>query len=142
MAVGPADDGYAVFTALATVKALKDHGQPHGRIVILIECSEESGSRDLPHYINTYAARLGTPSLVICLDSGCGNYEQLWSTTSLRGLITLNLHVEVLRGRGAFRPGQWHRAQSVHDPAQAAGPAGRCRHGRDSSARAARAHSG
>jgi acetylornithine deacetylase/succinyl-diaminopimelate desuccinylase-like protein len=94
---GAGDDGYAVFTALATVKALQDHGQPHGRIVILIECSEESGSRDLPHYINTYAARLGTPSLVVCLDSGCGNYEQLWSTTSLRGQMTFNLQVEVLR---------------------------------------------
>jgi acetylornithine deacetylase/succinyl-diaminopimelate desuccinylase-like protein len=94
---GAADDGYAVFAALATVKALKDHGQSHGRIVILIECSEESGSCDLPHYINTYAARLGTPSLVICLDSGCGNYEQLWSTTSLRGLATVNLTVKVLR---------------------------------------------
>ncbi len=93
---GAGDDGYAVFTALATVKALKDHGRPHGRIVILIECSEESGSRDLPHYINTYAARLGTPSLVICLDSGCGNYEQLWSTTSLRGQMILNLQVEIL----------------------------------------------
>jgi acetylornithine deacetylase/succinyl-diaminopimelate desuccinylase-like protein len=79
------------------VKALKDHGQPHARIVILIECSEESGSSDLPHYIDAYAARLGTPSLVICLDSGCGNYEQLWSTTSLRGLTALNLRIEVLR---------------------------------------------
>ena len=94
---GSADDGYAVFTALATVKALKDHGQPHGRIVILLECSEESGSRDLPHYISTYAVRLGTPSLVICLDSGCGNYEQLWSTTSLRGQMLINLRIEVLR---------------------------------------------
>jgi acetylornithine deacetylase/succinyl-diaminopimelate desuccinylase-like protein len=93
---GAGDDGYAVFAALATVKALKDHGQPHGRIIILIECSEESGSRDLPHYINTYADRLGTPSLVICLDSGCGNYDQLWSTTSLRGQMVLNLKVEVL----------------------------------------------
>jgi acetylornithine deacetylase/succinyl-diaminopimelate desuccinylase-like protein len=94
---GGADDGYAVFAALSTVKALKDHGQPHGRIVILIECSEESGSSDLPHYINTYAERLGTPNLVICLDSGCGNYEQLWSTTSLRGLINLNVRIEILR---------------------------------------------
>jgi acetylornithine deacetylase/succinyl-diaminopimelate desuccinylase-like protein len=93
---GAGDDGYAVFTALATVKALKDAGQAHGRIVILIECSEESGSCDLPHYINTYADRIGTPSLVICLDSGCGNYEQLWSTTSLRGQSVLNLQVEVL----------------------------------------------
>jgi acetylornithine deacetylase/succinyl-diaminopimelate desuccinylase-like protein len=93
---GAGDDGSAVFTALATVKALKDHGQPHGRMVILIECSEESGSHDLPHYINTYAERLGTPNLVICLDSGCGNYEQLWSTTSLRGQTTLNLQIDVL----------------------------------------------
>jgi acetylornithine deacetylase/succinyl-diaminopimelate desuccinylase-like protein len=93
---GAGDDGYAVFAALATVRALKAHGQPHGRIVILIECSEESGSLDLPHYINAYAARLGTPNLVICLDSGCGNYEQLWSTTSLRGLVGINLQVEVL----------------------------------------------
>jgi acetylornithine deacetylase/succinyl-diaminopimelate desuccinylase-like protein len=93
---GAGDDGYAVFAALATVQALKAHGQPHGRIVILIECSEESGSVDLPHYINTYAARLGTPNLVICLDSGCGNYEQLWSTTSLRGQIVINLQVAVL----------------------------------------------
>lgn len=94
---GAGDDGYAVFAALATVKALKDYQLPHGRIVILIECSEESGSRDLPHYINTYAARLGTPSLVICLDSGCGNYDQLWSTTSLRGQMLITLHVAVLR---------------------------------------------
>jgi acetylornithine deacetylase/succinyl-diaminopimelate desuccinylase-like protein len=94
---GGADDGYAVFAALATVKTLQDHGQPHGRLVILIECSEESGSCDLPHYIDAYAARLGTPDLVICLDSGCGNYEQLWSTTSLRGLMSLNLRIEVLR---------------------------------------------
>jgi len=94
---GGADDGYAVFAALATVKALRDHGQPHGRIVILIECSEESGSCDLPYYIDAYAACLGTPSLVICLDSGCGNYEQLWSTTSLRGLLSLTVKIEVLR---------------------------------------------
>lgn len=93
---GGGDDGYAVFAALATVKALKDHGQPHGRIVILVECSEESGSYDLPHYIETYAERIGTPSLVICLDSGCGNYDQMWSTTSLRGMSMINLHIEVL----------------------------------------------
>ena len=93
---GGGDDGYAVFAALATVKALKDHGQPHGRIVILVECSEESGSYDLPHYIETYAEGIGTPSLVICLDSGCGNYDQLWSTTSLRGMSMLNLNIEVL----------------------------------------------
>ena len=93
---GGGDDGYAVFAAIATVKALQQAGQPHGRIVILIECSEESGSCDLPHYINTYEAQIGAPDLIICLDSGAGNYEQLWSTTSLRGMMTLTLKVEVL----------------------------------------------
>jgi acetylornithine deacetylase/succinyl-diaminopimelate desuccinylase-like protein len=64
--------------------------------VILIEASEESGSPDLPAYIDHLADRLGQPSLVVCLDSGCGNYEQLWSTTSLRGLVTGTLEVRVL----------------------------------------------
>lgn len=94
---GASDDGYAVFSAVATVKALQAQGQPHGRIVILIECSEESGSRDLPHYIHTYGDRMGTPSLIVCLDSGCGNYDQLWSTTSLRGQLLCTLDIAVLR---------------------------------------------
>jgi acetylornithine deacetylase/succinyl-diaminopimelate desuccinylase-like protein len=94
---GGADDGYAVFAALATLKALKALGQPHATVRILIECSEESGSSDLPHYLQTYGSELGTPNLVICLDSGCGNYEQLWSTTSLRGLVGCTLTVELLR---------------------------------------------
>jgi len=68
----------------------------HSRIVIIIECCEESGSLDLPAYIDLLSKRIGTPSLVICLDSGCGNYDQLWMTTSLRGSIIGNLTVEVL----------------------------------------------
>jgi len=63
---------------------------------MLIEATEESGSPDLPYYVNALAARLGSPSLVVCLDSGCGNYEQLWCTTSLRGIITGTLTVRVL----------------------------------------------
>jgi acetylornithine deacetylase/succinyl-diaminopimelate desuccinylase-like protein len=93
---GGADDGYAAFAALAAVKALQARGGRHGRIVLLIECSEESGSVDLPHYLQAHGDRIGAPGLVICLDSGCGNYEQLWSTTSLRGLVTGTLKVEVL----------------------------------------------
>jgi len=34
--------------------------------------------------------------LVVCLDSGCANYEQLWLTTSLRGNITASLKVQML----------------------------------------------
>jgi acetylornithine deacetylase/succinyl-diaminopimelate desuccinylase-like protein len=94
---GGADDGYAVFAAIATVKALKALGQPHATLHILIECSEESGSADLPHYLQAYGDRIGEPSLVVCLDSGCGDYERLWSTTSLRGLVGCTLTVELLR---------------------------------------------
>jgi acetylornithine deacetylase/succinyl-diaminopimelate desuccinylase-like protein len=93
---GGADDGYAVFASLAAIKALQEEKRPHGRIVILIECCEESGSYDLPPYLDALAPRIGTPELVVGLDSGCGNYEQLWSTTSLRGLINGTLTVEVL----------------------------------------------
>jgi len=94
---GAADDGYAVFAAIATLKTLQALGQPHATVRILIECSEESGSVDLPHYLQAYGELLGQPDLVVCLDSGCGNYEQLWSTTSLRGLVGATLKVELLR---------------------------------------------
>lgn len=93
---GGADDGYATFASLLAVRALAEHGLPHARCVILIEASEESGSPDLPAYIDHLSDRIGTPSLVICLDSGCGNYDQLWCTTSLRGLVGGDLSVEVL----------------------------------------------
>jgi acetylornithine deacetylase/succinyl-diaminopimelate desuccinylase-like protein len=93
---GGADDGYAIFAAIAAVRAVKSQQLPHSRIVVIIECCEESGSLDLPAYIERLADRIGTPRLVICLDSGCGNYEQLWMTTSLRGSIVGNLNVEVL----------------------------------------------
>ena len=93
---GAADDGYAVFAAVSAVRALQQQQARHSRIVMIIECCEESGSTDLPAYIDLLAARIGTPRLVICLDSGCGNYEQLWMTTSLRGSIVGNLTAHVL----------------------------------------------
>lgn len=93
---GGADDGYAAFACIGAIKALQEQNAEHARLVVIIECSEESGSYDLPHYIQTLAPRIGTPDLVICLDSGCGNYDQLWLTTSLRGSVVGNLTVEVL----------------------------------------------
>ncbi len=93
---GGADDGYAVFCALAALKSLKESGRPHARIAMLIECCEESGSYDLPAYLDLLAPRIGAPALVLGLDSGCGNYDQLWGTTSLRGLVNGVLTVEVL----------------------------------------------
>src|SRR5262249_5060956 len=93
---GGADDGYAIFASLGAILALRDQGVPHARCVVLIEACEESGSFDLPYYVDHLASRIGKPSLVICLDSGCGNYDQLWLTTSLRGLMGCNLTVKVL----------------------------------------------
>jgi acetylornithine deacetylase/succinyl-diaminopimelate desuccinylase-like protein len=93
---GSADDGYAMFACLGAIGALQAQSIPHARCVVIIEACEESGSFDLPHYIEYLAARIGQPSLCIALDSGCGNYEQLWSTTSLRGLVGGKLSVEVL----------------------------------------------
>jgi len=93
---GGADDGYAMFGALSALLALRDQGVAHARCVLLIEACEESGSYDLPFYVDHLAERIGDPSLVICLDSGCGNYDQLWLTTSLRGMIAGVLRVDVL----------------------------------------------
>jgi acetylornithine deacetylase/succinyl-diaminopimelate desuccinylase-like protein len=93
---GGADDGYAVFCGLSAMRALEQEKRPHARIAMLIECCEESGSYDLPAYLEALAPRIGSPDLVIGLDSGCGNYEQLWGTTSLRGLVNGVLTVEVL----------------------------------------------
>ena len=93
---GGADDGYAIFGSLAAILALQEQKLPHARCVVLIEACEESGSYDLPAYVDHLAERIGKPSLVVCLDSGCANYDQLWCTTSLRGLAGGNLTVKVL----------------------------------------------
>jgi acetylornithine deacetylase/succinyl-diaminopimelate desuccinylase-like protein len=93
---GAGDDGYAVFSALTAIEALQAQGVPHARCVVLIEGSEESGSPDLPAYIDEYADRI-RPDLVVCLDSGCGDYDHLWASTSLRGVLSGTLTVQVLR---------------------------------------------
>ena len=94
---GGADDGYALFASICSIKALQEQQIRLPRILILIEFSEESGSPDLPHYMNLCKNKIGTPDLVICLDSGTGDYKRLWTTTSLRGLIGLKLRVDVLK---------------------------------------------
>jgi acetylornithine deacetylase/succinyl-diaminopimelate desuccinylase-like protein len=93
---GGADDGYAAFASLTALAALQRECIAHCRAVIIIEACEESGSYDLPFYIEALGDRIGNPDLVVCLDSGCGNYDQLWSTTSLRGMVSGVLSVVVL----------------------------------------------
>jgi len=93
---GGADDGYAAYGSLTAIMALQREGRPHARCVVIIEACEESGSYDLPYYIEHLSERIGQPSLVICLDSGAGNYEQLWLTVSLRGMAAGTLRADVL----------------------------------------------
>jgi acetylornithine deacetylase/succinyl-diaminopimelate desuccinylase-like protein len=93
---GSADDGYAIYAALTVIAAIDMQGATRPRCVGLIETCEESGSPDLPHYLNLLSPRLGDVKLVAGLDSGCGNYDQLWVTTSLRGLAGGVLTVEIL----------------------------------------------
>jgi acetylornithine deacetylase/succinyl-diaminopimelate desuccinylase-like protein len=93
---GGADDGYAVFASLTALRALREQSIPHARCVLVIECDEESGSEDLPHHIAALEEHIGQVGLVICLDAECGNYDQLWCTTSLRGNLVGTLRVNVL----------------------------------------------
>jgi acetylornithine deacetylase/succinyl-diaminopimelate desuccinylase-like protein len=93
---GGADDGYATFASLTAIAALQAEGRPLPRCVLLIEGCEESGSFDLPAYLDHLAPRIGTPDLVVCLDAECGDYEHLWLSSSLRGLLIGTLDVSVL----------------------------------------------
>jgi acetylornithine deacetylase/succinyl-diaminopimelate desuccinylase-like protein len=95
---GTADDGYSIFAAIGALEALAATGTPHGRCVVIIEASEESGSPHLGPYLQDVEARIGGsgPGLVVCLDSGCATYDRLWTTTSLRGNLVLSVTVEVL----------------------------------------------
>src|ERR1700751_1908746 len=93
---GAADDGYAVFSSLTAIAALKAQNIKLARCVLLIEACEESGSVDLPAHLEALGDAIGDPSLVVCLDAECGNYDQVWCTTSLRGNLTGKLIVKVL----------------------------------------------
>lgn len=93
---GGADDGYSAFAALTAVEALRAAGGDHGRLLVLIEASEESGSPDLPAHLEALGDRLGDVSLVVGLDSGAASYDRLWVTTSLRGVASVRLRVDVL----------------------------------------------
>ncbi len=93
---GGADDGYAVFGSVTAIRALQEQGVPHARCVVLIEGCEESGSFDLPYYMDALEQRIGRPDLVVCLDAECGNYDQFWATTSLRGNLVGTLTAAVL----------------------------------------------
>jgi acetylornithine deacetylase/succinyl-diaminopimelate desuccinylase-like protein len=94
---GSSDDGYAVFAAVSAVKACQDNNWPLPRVIIIIEACEESNTIDLKYYVEKLSKLIGKPSLIVCLDSGCMDYERLWTTTSLRGVFNFNLKVSLLK---------------------------------------------
>lgn len=94
---GGADDGYSLFASICSIAVLQRHNIPHGHVLITIESGEESGSPDLDYYMEKYKSRIGNVDLMVCLDSGSMNYDQIWLTTSLRGLAAGTLHVQTLR---------------------------------------------
>ncbi len=124
---GGADDGYALFGSLTAIAALQAERIPHGRCVVLIEGCEESGSYDLPFYVEALSERIGQPDLVICLDAECGNYQQFWVTTSLRGMLPGVLSVEVLEegqhsgGAGGIVPSSFRILRQLFERIEAAG---------------------
>ncbi len=93
---GIADDGYATFAAVLAIEELQKSSAPHARMILLIEASEESGSPDLEAHLDELADSIGRVDLMICLDSGALTYDRLWITTSLRGLVNVEITVHVL----------------------------------------------
>ena len=118
---GGGDDGYAIFSALSSIGVLQDQQIPHPRCLILIEGTEESGSYNLPMYMDMLADEIGEPDLLVCLDAEAGNYDQLWRTTSLRGIIVGQLTVRVLEEgvhsgiAGGIVPSSFRIARNVLD---------------------------
>ncbi|MGH1490463.1 MAG: M20/M25/M40 family metallo-hydrolase [Acidimicrobiales bacterium] len=123
---GGADDGYAAFASLTAIQAVQSAGGSHGRLVVLIEASEESGSPDLPAHVEALADRLGEVELVVCLDSGCANYETLWLTSSLRGLVEGTLDIKIVEeglhsgGVGGVVPSSFRIARMLLDRVETA----------------------
>lgn len=93
---GGVDDGYAFFTSVMIVRALQEFNYPHNRIVLFYETDEESGSRDLVYFLNKLKSKIGEPSVVYCLDSGCVDYDHMCLTSTLRGFVMFNLRVDVV----------------------------------------------
>ncbi len=118
---GGADDGYGAYASLTAIRALQRKGVAHGDLHLIVEASEESGSPDLPAYLNHLEETIGIPSLVICLDSGAGDWEHLWLTSSLRGLVIGTLKVAVSEqgvhsgDAGGIIPSSFRVARSLLD---------------------------
>jgi len=94
---GTSDDGYSIYAGMLIIKSLQKQNLDHERIVFIMESEEESGSPHLMPYIHKLAPRIGKVDLVLVIDTGGGNYEQLWTDASLRGVVNIMLDVSLLK---------------------------------------------
>ena len=94
---GGADDGYAVYAAITAILALDAQGIPRPRVVGLIESCEESGSFDLPAYLDVLRAAAGQrqPRRLPRLAAPATTTSS-GSRRSLRGMVSGVLKVEIL----------------------------------------------
>ena len=92
---GSVDDGYGGYLCATSVRLLQEAEVPHPRCTMIIETCEESGSFDLPPYLEALTEQLGNPDMVVVLDSGGPDYDHVWMTEALRGLVSGTLSVKV-----------------------------------------------
>ena len=91
----------------------------HPRCIITIEGSEEGEIDDLLYYLKTYKHLLGTPNLVICLDSGANSKDALTVTSTLRGCMNFDITARVASNNmhsgvsGGCAPNPFHILSSV-----------------------------
>lgn len=95
---GGADDGYAPFSCMLALKNLQDQGLPHPRFAMVLETEEESGSPTLLELLDISKEAIGKPDFMFCMDSGAFNWDQLWMTSSLRGIAVVDMTVEAAKG--------------------------------------------
>ncbi len=93
---GTADDGYSVYMMIAAIAALRHHKIEHPRCVGIFETQEESGSKDLPYYLQKLKERFQNPTSLFVLDNHCGDYQRVWLSASLRGVLGGTLTVKTL----------------------------------------------
>lgn len=91
---GASDDGYSVFSTMLAIKLAQLEGKALPRICLALETEEESGSENLIKLLTLSEDYLGKPDCLFCMDSGVLDYEQLWVTSSLRGVAMVDLQVE------------------------------------------------
>jgi acetylornithine deacetylase/succinyl-diaminopimelate desuccinylase-like protein len=101
---GGGDDGYAPFSAMLAIKAAQDQGVKMPRVAVVLETEEESGSPNLIPLLKAASDTIGKPDVCFCMDSGAFDYNQLWMTSSLRGICILDLTVQC--GKDSYHSGE------------------------------------